>query len=77
MTDYKEYKQKIINGKKRILYKKVGTSKLYLKKNNKMIAYKNYKKQVKPKKPQTQKRLNKKTRKTRGSGNNQDDDLMQ
>ena len=32
MVDYKEYKQKIINGKKRILYKKVGTSKLYLKK---------------------------------------------
>lgn len=72
MVDYKEYKQKIINGKKRILYKKVGTSKLYLKKNNKMIAYKNYKKQVKPKKTQKPKST-KKTRKTRGRGNGLDD----
>lgn len=81
MVDYKEYKQKIINGKKRILYKKVGTSKLYLKKNNKMIAYKNYKKQikpkVKPKKTQKQKQSNKKTRKTRGRGNGPDDDLIE
>jgi hypothetical protein len=74
MADYKEYKQKIINGKKRILYKKVGTSKLYLKKNNKMIAYKNYKKQVKPKKIQKQKSTNKKIRKIRGKG--PDDDLV-
>lgn len=73
MADYKEYKQKIINGKKRILYKKVGTSKLYLKKNNKMIAYKNYKKQVKPKKTQKPKST-KKTRKIRGKG--PDDDLV-
>ena len=74
MADYKEYKQKIINGKKRILYKKVGTSKLYLKKNNKMIAYKNYKKQVKPKKTQKRKPINKKNRKIRGNG--PDDDLI-
>lgn len=70
MADYKEYKQKIINGKKRILYKKAGSNKLYLRKNNKMIAYKNYKKQVKSK-------LHKKNRKTIGRGGDPSDDLIQ
>jgi hypothetical protein len=49
MTDYKEVGKKIINGKKRVIYKKSGSKKEYLKYKDRMMNIVKYKKMIEKK----------------------------